>query len=286
MRRTVLVAAAVAVAGLSVIGLLVLRPGEAPPPAPTVASTAPNASAVPAAAPAATPAAAAATPAPPPTTLLYEYSDVDTTKAQAVTCLIFNEPLDASGQTDYVAFLTLKPAAKPAIKVDGRRLCLTGLAFGTQYQAGLKAGLPAASGHKLPGDKTADLSLTDRPPLIAFRDGLVLPRQSLAGVPITTVNVEKLHVTVYRVPDRLISQIRRDQLLERQAYPYALNQIRDAQGAKAWEGELAVTGAKNATVTTLFPISQAIPERKPGVYVLTAENAAGRSKRHAGDDDD
>ena len=241
MRRTVLVAAAVAVAGLSAIGVLVLRPSKAPPPEPTVATTStPGAPAAPAA-PVATPAATAApAPAPLPASLLYEYSDVDTTKAQAVTCLIFNEPLDASGQTDYAAFFTLKPAAKPAIKVDGRRLCLTGLAFGTQYQAGLKAGLPAASGRKLPGDKTVDLSLTDRPPLIAFREGLVLPRQSLAGVPVTTVNVEKLHVTVYRVPDRLVSQIRRDQLLERQAYPYELNQIRDAQGAKAWEGELAV----------------------------------------------
>jgi uncharacterized protein YfaS (alpha-2-macroglobulin family) len=289
MRRTVLVAAAVAVAGLSVIGVLVLRPGKAPPPEPTVASaSAPPAPAAPAA-PAATPAAAAApapAPGPLPPSLLYEYADVDTTKAQAVTCLIFNEPLDASGQTDYAAFFTLKPAAKPAIRIDGRRLCITGLDFGTQYQAGLKAGLPSASGHKLPSDKSVDLSLTDRPPLIAFREGLVLPRQSLAGVPITTVNVEKLHVTVYRVPDRLVAQIRRDQLLERQAYPYELSQIRDAQGAKAWEGELAVTGEKNATVTTLFPIDQAIPERKPGVYVLTAENAAGRGKRPASDDDD
>ncbi|HLJ19377.1 MAG TPA: MG2 domain-containing protein, partial [Stellaceae bacterium] len=239
-----------------------------------------------AAAPAETPAAATAPVPPPPTTLLYEYSDVDTSKAQAVTCLIFNEPLDPSGQTDYAAFLTLKPAAKPAIKVDGRRLCLTGLAFGTQYQAGLKSGLPAASGHKLPGDKSVDLSLTDRPPLIAFREGLVLPRQSLAGVPITTVNVDKLHVTVYRVPDRLISQIRRETLAEHQAYPYELNELRDSQGAKAWEGDLTVTGAKNATVTTLFPIAQAIPGRKPGVYVLAAENAAGRTKRRGGDDDE
>ena len=289
MRRTVLVAAAVAVAGLSAIGVYVLPRGTAPPLAPTPASTLPATSA---AAPAAgsvgvaTPAAASANATSTPTPLLYEYADVDTTKAQAVTCLIFNAPLDASGQTDYAAFLTLKPAAKPAIKVDGRRLCLTGLAFGTTYRAGLKSGLPAASGQKLPSDKSVDLSLTDRPPLIAFREGLVLPRQSLEGVPITTVNIEKLHVTVYRVPDRLISQIRREQLAARQAYSYELSQIRDAQGARAWEGELTITGAKNATLTTLFPIAQAIPERKPGVYVLTAENAAGRSKRHASDDDD
>src|SRR5215470_1191100 len=291
MRRTVLVAAAVAVAGLSIIAVIALRPGTVPPPQPIIASTsAPLPVAAPLA-PAATPASTnSAIPMPAqdalPASLLYEYADVDTTKAEAVTCLIFNEPLDPSGQTDYAAFFTLKPLAKPSIKVDGRRLCLTGLDFGTRYQAGLKAGLPAASGHKLPSDKTADLSLADRSPLIAFREGLVLPRQSLAGVPITTVNIEKLQVTVYRVPDRLVAQIRREQLLERQAYPYELNQIRDAQGAKAWEGELAVASAKNATVTTLFPIGQAVSQRKPGVYVLTAENTAGRDKRHASDDDD
>src|SRR5215470_14120000 len=102
MRRTVLVAAAVAVAGLSVIGVLMLRPG-APPPKLTVASTGAPATAATTAATTATPAATAASaPAPastpPPSSLLYEYSDVDTTKAQAVICLIFNEALDASGQ--------------------------------------------------------------------------------------------------------------------------------------------------------------------------------------------
>ena len=84
MNRTVLVAAAVAVAGLSVIGVLVLRSGKAPP-EPTVAST--SVPAVPAAAPAASAAmpavASAPPPAPAPASLLYEYADVDTTKAQA-----------------------------------------------------------------------------------------------------------------------------------------------------------------------------------------------------------
>src|SRR5262245_45687920 len=75
MRRTVLVAAAVAVAGLSAIGVLALRPGEAPPPAPTVASTAGPTPVTPASratTPTATPAAATAVapaPASAPTTL-------------------------------------------------------------------------------------------------------------------------------------------------------------------------------------------------------------------------
>ncbi len=282
MRRMILVAAAVAVAGLAAVGVFALRQNGAPPPQSAATAASGRASSpTPTAAPAATPIAAAQ--ALPPS-LAYVYADVDTTKAAAETCLIFTEPLDASGQTDYGAYLTLKPAAKPSIRVDGRRLCLSGLAFGSQYQAELKAGLPAASGHKLATTQPVELTLTDRPPLVAFRDGLILPRESVAGIPITTVNVEKLHVTVYRVPDRLVSQIRRDQLAERSIYPYQLGQIRDDQGAKVWEGNLTVTGAKNATVTTLFPIVQAVPQRKPGIYVLTADNPAGRPKA-TGDDD-
>ncbi len=283
MRKLILVAAAVAVAGLVAVGVFTLRQNGAPPPQSTASATSPGAPAPTRSGTlAVTP--VAATDALPPS-LAYEYADVDTTKAVAESCLIFTEPLDASGQTDYGAYLTLKPAAKPSIRVDGRRLCLAGLAFGTEYQAELKAGLPAASGHKLAAAQPVDLTLADRPPLVAFRDGLILPRESVAGIPITTVNVAKLHITVYRVPDRLVSQIRRDQLAERSIYPYQLGQIRDDQGAKVWEGDLAVSGAKNATVTTLFPIAQAVPQRKPGIYVLTADNPAGRPKT-PGDDDD
>src|SRR5260370_26817240 len=104
MNRTVLVAAAVAVAGLSVVGVLVLRSGTAPP-EPTVAST--SVPAAPAAAPTASapaPTVAPAPPAPAPAGLLYEYTDVDTTNAQAVTFLIFHQPFDPSRPTHYTAF--------------------------------------------------------------------------------------------------------------------------------------------------------------------------------------
>src|SRR5579863_2372853 len=219
MQRIMWVAAAVAVAGLGAIAFFTWDRGPAQPASAPVAAQgtpatpagSPSAApARPAAAPvqttpasasttaSATPAAAAAQPARPeaslPPTLNYVYSDVDTTKAQAQTCLIFDEPLDPSGQTDYSGYVGLDPEAKATFKVDGRRLCIVGLAFGKQYKATIKAGLPAASGHKLATEQTVDLTLADRTPLVAFRDGLILPREALAGVPITSVNVDQVHV--------------------------------------------------------------------------------------------
>src|SRR5581483_3861533 len=129
MRWILLVAAAVAVAGACVVAYFSLKsepplagrtgpavaaspatPGPTPPPGPAAGSS-PAPAATPAAAsagtaPAVTPAAAPA-PARPdvalPQSLTYVYADVDTTKSEAQTCLIFSEPLDPSGQTDYAA---------------------------------------------------------------------------------------------------------------------------------------------------------------------------------------
>src|SRR6185312_98509 len=107
----------------------------------------------------------------------------------------------------YDEYLVLSPAVKPALRVEGRSLCLAGLAFGVSYQAELRAGLPAAGGLKLAASQKVEIGLANRPPLVAFRDGMILPRDNAAGVPITTINVAKVAIKLMRVPDRLLSQI-------------------------------------------------------------------------------
>ena len=42
-------------------------------------------------------------------------------------------------------------------------------------------------------------------------------------------------------------------------------------GEPVWEGELAIANELNKEVTTSFPVDEALPNRKPGVYVLTAQ---------------
>ena len=42
-------------------------------------------------------------------------------------------------------------------------------------------------------------------------------------------------------------------------------------GAPVWEGKLDIVNDLNKEVTTSFPIDEALPDRKPGVYVLTAQ---------------
>jgi uncharacterized protein YfaS (alpha-2-macroglobulin family) len=42
---------------------------------------------------------------------------------------------------------------------------------------------------------------------VRFSGGIVLPRDNADGLPITTVNIDKLKLKLIRVGDRLLSQI-------------------------------------------------------------------------------
>ncbi|HEY5210888.1 MAG TPA: alpha-2-macroglobulin [Stellaceae bacterium] len=216
-----------------------------------------------------------------PPELAFQRLDIDTSKATAEACLIFSHKLDPAAH--YNEYLVLTPAAKPALRVEGRGLCLAGLAFGATYQAELRAGFPAADHLTLAASQKVEVTLRDRPPLLAFRDGLILPRDNSAGVPITSINVQRVAIKLMRVPDRLLSQISLDQFNQRQVYSWGVQSLEDQQAATVWQGEMSVTSKPNETVTTLFPLTGLLKGKKPGVYILVADDA-GRKLAGGGND--
>ena len=44
-------------------------------------------------------------------------------------------------------------------------------------------------------------------------------------------------------------------------------------GEPVWQGQIDIANDLNKEVTTSFPVDEALPQRKPGVYVLTAQPA-------------
>ena len=133
--------------------------------------------------------------------------EIDTSKAQPEACLVFTRPLDASGRTHYEDYLSIEPAARTAVRALDQRVCIAGLSFNSTYNVTLKRGLPAKSGEKLSEAETVAVELRDKPSLVRFSGGIVLPRDNADGVPVTTVNVDKLKLKIVRVGDRLLSQI-------------------------------------------------------------------------------
>ena len=209
-----------------------------------------------------------------PADFVFRRLEIDTTKPQAEACLVFTRDLDASGRTHYEDYFKLDPEVRVAAHVVGSRLCLAGLDFNTQYTLTLKTGLPAATGEKLTEDETVPVELRDKPSLVRFASGIILPRNNADGVPVTTVNISKLKLKVIRVGDRLLSQIESDVVDETSLYSWTDTDLQNSQGKVVWEGTMDVNNVKNDTVTTLIPINDILKDKQPGAYVLLARDNA------------
>jgi uncharacterized protein YfaS (alpha-2-macroglobulin family) len=208
--------------------------------------------------------------------------DIDTTKPQAAACLVFTRDLDASEHTHYEDYFAIDPSTRVAVHVVGPRLCLSGLDFNKTYTVTLKAGLPSASGDKLVENETVPVELRDKPSIVQFNGGIILPRDNAQGVPITTVNITKLKLKLIRVGDRLLSQIESGTVDDTTLYSWNAKDIENNQGSLVWQGTMDVDNVKNDSVVTLIPIHDVLKNRLPGAYVLIASDA----NKKTGDDSD
>lgn len=194
---------------------------------------------------------------------------VDANAETPRACVQFSENL-ADG--DFAPFVTLDGQSPRSLVVNSREICVDGLEHGGRYRITLRAGLPSAIGEVIEQPVALNIFVPDRTPSLRFTgDNFVLPGTARRGIPIVTVNTEKAEIELYRVGDRSLAQtLTRDQFLT-QLDSYALDTIRDEIGEPVWKGELAIANVLNKEVTTSFPVDEAVPQRKPGVYVLTAK---------------
>ena len=80
-----------------------------------------------------------------------------------------------------------------SVTAEARQICLDGLAHGKRYEVQVRDGLPSAVGEKLA--KTAELAVyvKDRAPSVrATGRGYVLPNRGQQGIPLVTVNTDKV----------------------------------------------------------------------------------------------
>ena len=190
--------------------------------------------------------------------------EIDVSKPQAEACLVFTRTLDAGGRTHYEDYLTIDPSVRIAARVMDTRLCLAGLDFNKTYNVTLKAGLPSAGGDKLAEEEAVPVELRDKPSLLRFAGGIILPRENTAGVPVTTVNISKLTLKIIRVGDRLLSQIQTGTIDSATLYSWGAKELENNQGTLVWQGTMAVDNIKNESVVTLIPIHQLLKDDKPG----------------------
>lgn len=200
---------------------------------------------------------------------------IDVAEAQPKACFVFSDPLDP--ETDFTPYVEFRPAFRPAFSVEGRELCVGGLSFGEDRIAVLKSGLPAAEdGKVLANSEEVTISFEDRPAYVGFKGaGIILPREDADGVPIETVNVDSVRISVSRVNDRALVNKSPDQGTTSAQGRYArLWGNRDASDVSTpvWSGTMPVTRAQNAPVVTVFPLADVIGELDAGAYFVKIED--------------
>ena len=208
----------------------------------------------------------------------------DTQGPQAQACLVFSAALASGSGSHTEDFLTLVPAAKPAVQLSGDRICLGGLSFGTSYSLTVRAGLEAADGTRTLADETLPLSLGDIPAQASFADdGFILPRNA-AGLPIATVNLTHVHLRVDRITDHALVRSRPfDEYPDNGGeYDAKAGKEIDRLGAPVWEGELEVRNVRNEKIVTAFPLAGLLQTHAAGAYRITlvqpAQDNAGQSR--------
>jgi uncharacterized protein YfaS (alpha-2-macroglobulin family) len=282
--------------GSGIAGYLIGKPGDSVDQSPPrVAATTPPAP-PPATPPAARPTAptpAVQPPAAPSEPFAYRRVAIDSSRPEAEACLAFNKPL-ATGDVKYADYVRISPEVKSAVRVVDDRLCIGGLSYGQDYTVRLLAGLPGRDGAKLGDEVKVDVALGARPAVVTLPGkGFILPRGAAAGLPVTTINVSKVGIAVYRVNERGIDRFANDRYdvtfpgSEPITDPWSLRGwLNGTNGAEQWRGTMDVRNVPNQPVVTAFPIRETVRDWKPGAYFIVVWNAARPPSPNTDDEDD
>jgi len=189
-------------------------------------------------------------------------------------CLKLNDKIATGSEVSYPAYVRSEPAFDGIVTARGDTLCLDGLKHGTTYQVRLLAGLPSASGEKTAETFSTRIVVPDRKPAISFAGtGYVLPREGSAGLPVTTINLDRVKVRLLKVNERnLVPSLDADKLTM-SFDPDEVDAVINRTGSLVWQGEMAIAGERNRPAVTAIPLKDILKDKGPGVYLAVVERA-------------
>lgn len=194
---------------------------------------------------------------------------VESDAAAPRLCAEFSESLVKAG-VSYAPFVRL-PDATMAVQADDRQLCIDGVEHGQRYRLTFRSGLPAASGETLASDTTLTFYVRDRSPSAVFPGrAYVLPRGDGAAVPIETVNLDSVELTLRHVADRNVLRAVQEGYFGQPLDQWRARGFSGEVAQEVWTGQGDVQNRLNKEMTTRLPLGGIIADLPPGLYALTA----------------
>lgn len=194
---------------------------------------------------------------------------VESDAAAPRLCATFSEDLARAG-VDYTPFVQL-PEAGLSVSASGRDLCVEGLSHGSRYRVTFREGLPAQSGERLTKDVTLTAYVRDRAPSLRFPGrAYVLPKAGEAALPLVTVNLSEVQLTLSRVADRNLVRVMQEGYLGRPLSYWEEAEFNSTIAEEVWTGTAQVAQELNRDVTTRLPLADVLGGMPAGIYTLRA----------------
>jgi alpha-2-macroglobulin len=211
-------------------------------------------------------------------------TDADSASPRA--CFTFSEPL-ARGRSDFAPYVAVTGnRSETAVSAEGSQICVEGLKHGERYGIVLRQGLPSAvGGEALLKNADYEIYVRDRTPSVRFTGrNYVLPRTGQTGLPLVSVNTDKVALEILRIGERnLVNTVLTPDFLS-QMSRFEVKELAQTRGQSVWSGSMDVKSELNRDVTTAFPVTEALGALKPGAYLLFA--TAGIAAPAGTDSDD
>ena len=194
----------------------------------------------------------------------------DNDSASPRICAEFTEDLIKAG-TDYAPYVRLTDPGL-VVQAEGRQICIDGVRHGERYRVTFRRGLPAANGETLLKDVEIAAYVRDRSPQVRFPGrAYVLPRAADAALPVETVNLDQVALTLRRVSDRNLLRTIQEDYFGRPLNAYDLDNFSENIAQNVWTGTGEVQNELNQTMTTRLPLGDVLTGQPTGIYTLTAQ---------------
>jgi len=205
-------------------------------------------------------------------------ADISGTSPRA--CFNFSQKLKVGVDATLRDYVVTTPKIPVTLTVNGSQLCASGFGFERDYTVTLRSGLPSEiEGVVLETAQSAEIGFGDKPGFVGFAgQGVILPRANAQGLAIETVNVEALDVVVYRVTDRILSQLSPEEGQSALEGDYSYDYAANGKRVEIWSGDVPVETKRNETVTTVLPLNDLIKDLDPGAYIVTARDKAEKDR--------
>ena len=165
------------------------------------------------------------------------------------------------------------PQPSAAVTREGDQICIAGLRLGATTRITLRAGMPGEDGLKLNNDTVLNVAMANRMARLVFDSRMfLLPRGQTPNLTLSTTNLSKITLKLYRISERNVVSSWRDSPMGSSdgGTPGDL----DDSAKLVWEGTADIPHWQpNQPVRTALPLPDAFQDT--GAYVLQAAPGDG-----------